>query len=186
MRRLVFSVMVLVGLGALPSVGHAQFVGDAALTDPFLAYYGFFLPRQAALAARPGPELSINQLSAARQVAAITERAGLYEPPAGLGVEGYDPNRPFANQSAFNRRSISRNGLSNGNISGNGPGEYYNRAATYYPGLRVGRGTNANIATTTSHSRGRGSNRAANVGNIRGQMNPRSGMNAGLGLGQGR
>jgi hypothetical protein len=177
MRRLLCSVTVLVGLGALPSVGQAQFVGDAALTDPFLAYYGFFLPRQAALAARPGPELSINQLSAARQVAAITERSGLYEPPAGLGLQGYDPSRPFANQSAFNRRTISRNGVSNGNISGNGPGEYYSRAATYYPSLRVGRGTNANIAATSS--RGRGGNRTNNITNVRNQMNPYAGMRGG-------
>jgi len=183
MRRLLFSTMILVGLGSLPSLSHAQTVGDAALNDPFLAYYGFFLPRQAALAARPGPEMSINEISAARQVRAITERAGLYEPPAGLGMEGYDPNRPFANQSAFNRRTVSRTGVTNANIGGTGPAEYYNRAQAYYPGLRTGRSANSYVASSGRGGRGgRGGGGARVSSMMSGQMNPMRGVPRGVNL----
>lgn len=158
MRRLWFGLAIFAGLLASSSTSHAQLVGTAALDDPFLAYYGFYLPRQAAMAAQPGPELSINELSAARQVTAITERAGLYEPPAGLGAEGYDPRHPFANGSGVSRRPLSRTGVSNANVNGEGPKQYYSRATGYYPTLRAGRGPNSYVATVrSSRARGRGS-----------------------------
>ena len=143
MRRLWISLAFLTGFAALAPAGEAQ-----NFDDPFVAYFGFFLPRQAALAARPGPEMSINEISAARQVMPLTERAGLYDPPAGIGNDVYDPNHPFANRGSVRASRLQPSGISNTNINGAGPRDYYHRTQRYYPSLRNGRGPNSYIATT--------------------------------------
>ena len=42
--------------------------------DPFSFYYGYYLPHQAAIAAQPTPLDTINQVTAARQFTALSER----------------------------------------------------------------------------------------------------------------
>jgi hypothetical protein len=168
MRRLLLSLTVLAGTAALAPAAQAQ----DGFSDPFFLYYGFYLPRQAALAAQPGPEMSINELSAARQVNALTERAGLYDPPAGLGNEVYDPTHPFVNKGRVRSGRLAASGISNTNISGAGPSDYYNRTLRYYPALRAGRGKNANVVAVRSRGGSRGPSPQMQMGTA---MSPRGG-----------
>src|SRR5690606_29500925 len=109
----------------------AQFFGTGNTNDPFFQYYGFYLPRQAALAAQPRPQDSINALAAARQYSALTERASLYDPIQPFGT--YDPNLLFGGRGGVQFGGMATHGT---NINGSGPSGYYNRTHTYFPGLR--------------------------------------------------
>jgi len=64
--------------------------------DPFQFYYGYYLPHAAAIAAQPTPLDTINQVTAARQFSALSERQGLYDPISPYGEEDLDPNRPYS------------------------------------------------------------------------------------------
>jgi hypothetical protein len=132
---------------AASTTSHAQFFnGNGATNDPFTLYYGWFLPQQAALSVRQayGPSATINALSAARQEAAYTDRASLFDPVAKYGLDyQYDPSNPFPDR----RQGTRPGGLAaaGSNINGSGPGPYYNRVTQYFPGARVGRGPNASV-----------------------------------------
>lgn len=141
MRLRVLSATIALTLLGFGSSARAQVFGGGQ--DPFTVYYGFWLPRQAALAATPRPEQTVNAMAALRQESALTERAGLYDPIQPFGV--YDPNAPFGSNRGYGKRHSSV-GYHQGNSNGNGPGQYYNRTASYFPGLRAGRGLNANAA----------------------------------------
>lgn len=159
MRRLFIGMAVVLGLTAVATPGRAQFFGNGTgdpTLDPFRFYYGIYLPRQAALAATPSPMATINAMSAARQEAALTERAGLYDPVSVYGPDlQYDPTRPFANRLQGRRPGgMAATGT---NINGAGPNMYYNRTATYFPGLRAGRGTNRNVTVGIGSPRTTGS-----------------------------
>ncbi|HEU5116791.1 MAG TPA: hypothetical protein VFT74_08970 [Isosphaeraceae bacterium] len=144
MRRIL--ILGLMSLGAVAGLGQsakAQSVGAAALfNDPFLAYYGYFIPQQLYQASRPRVEDTVQQFSAARQYTALTERSGLYDPIGALGIDE-DPFRAFGSSSRLPRTYSL--GLVNNNLTGNGPGGYYNRVNNYYPTLRMGRGGNGGL-----------------------------------------
>lgn len=144
MRRLFLGLAVVLGMLALaPSRGQAQlFGGGDAAGDPFFLYYGFYLPRQAALSVRSRPDLLINEMAAVRQQSAQTERAGLYDPASPFGSGEFDPARPFGDRTAGRRAGAGVASLGS-SVNGSGPPLYYNRSAAYYPGLRTGRGSYA-------------------------------------------
>lgn len=135
MRRLAILLTLALLTSLSASDAKAQFFGEGNFNDPFFQYYGFYLPRQAALAAQPRPQESINALAAARQYNAMTERAGLYDPIQPFGEFGSD------GQLFDRRRRGGYGGMASlgANGNGNGPTGYYNRTHTYFPGLRSGR-----------------------------------------------
>ncbi len=107
-------------------------------------YYGFYLPRQAALAASPRPEQTVNAMAAIRQQSALTERAGLFDPVQPFGSD-YDPQHPFADRSR-GRTRLGARAVHAAGSNGMGPPMYFNRTATYYPLQRSGRSANASVA----------------------------------------
>jgi hypothetical protein len=134
--------IVLVG----PAGGvKAQGLLGATGVDPFSLYFGYYLPHQAAIAAQPTPLDTINQITAARQFQAVTDRAGLYDPISPYGEEDLDPTRPLSARRTGERIAHPRSfAVSTSNAQGAGPALYYNRTARYFPQLRSGRGPNRN------------------------------------------
>jgi hypothetical protein len=125
--------------------------------DPFSFYYGYYLPHQAAIAAQSTPLDTINQITAQRQVAAISERQGLYDPISPYGEAELDPNRPYAARGGAERLAHPGTfSVTTSNVRGTGPGLYYARTARYYPQLRNGRGPNRNLAATRRGTAGVG------------------------------
>jgi hypothetical protein len=166
-RKLVCLTKVVVAawLLALPTPrASAQGIGAAAGlgfpnggVDPFSIYYGYYLPHQAAVAAQPSPLDTINQVTAARQFAAITERTGLYDPISPYGEEELDPNRSFsARRGREHLAAPYAFPISPSNVRGTGPALYYRRTARYYPQLRTGQGANRNIAVSRRSGGGMG------------------------------
>src|SRR4051812_48216891 len=79
--RLALAVTLAAGLFVPTTRANAQLLGGAGGgIDPFSFYYGYYLPHQAAIAAQPTALDTINQVTAARQFSAVTDRAGLYDP----------------------------------------------------------------------------------------------------------
>lgn len=151
-------VLGLVVAGALVGSGQsvqAQSLGANALfSDPFLAYYGYFVPQQLVWATRPRPEDTVRQYSAARQYTALTERSGLYDP---IGIPGFeeDPLRAFGGSAGGSRLpATAPMGLVNNNLMGRGPAGYYNRVNNYYPTLRMGQGGNGGLSRISGSGRG--------------------------------
>ncbi len=79
MRRPLFGLVVALGISAVSSEARAQ-VPFGNINDPFFAYYSFYLPRQQAQALSPGPEATINAVTANRQQYAATNRNGMFDP----------------------------------------------------------------------------------------------------------
>lgn len=135
------------GMGAGAGVG----------TDVFSFYYGYYLPNAAFQAAQPRTMDTLNQITAIRQFNAQTDRTSLY-----------DPISPYAeDEDQFSERGRqARGGMGGGGRSSNdsrfggsmirgaGPSQYYGRTAQYFPGMRVGRGPNRNLATLNRRSGG--------------------------------
>lgn len=142
-------VGLVLGMIGWVSPAQAQIFGNN--NDPFTIYYGFWLPRQAALAVTPRPEQTVNAMAAIRQQTALTERGNLYDPIQPFGAGLYDPANPFGNRRAGQR--LGGRAIHGGNSSGAGPSMYYNRSAAYFPGSRSGRGTNAAVAVGGSPTR---------------------------------
>jgi len=139
MRPTLTGLAVLLGLGLFATAASAQ---DGGFSDPFYLYYSFYLPRQAALAAQPGPEDEIRYNNAQRQIEVRSERAGLYEPIPAIGLDELDPMRPFGMRSGSTRMvHTSPMGMVSTNLTGRGPSGYYNHVGSYYPTLRSGSGT---------------------------------------------
>jgi len=153
-RRSLLALIAIASVGLVLPGGRAraQVINNGGV-DPFSLYYGYYLPHQAALAAQPTPLDTINQITAQRQYAAVTDRAGLYDPvsPYG-GDEELDPLRPYSPKRGGERiaRPYSYSASSATNSSGTGPRMYYNRTAQYHPNVRSGRGANRNLATVRS------------------------------------
>jgi hypothetical protein len=143
LRLAIYLGLALIGLA---SSGRAQ-----TFTDPFTAYYGFVLPRQAALALAPRPINTINDMAAIRQRNAITDRAGLYDPIQPFG-SGYDPSNPFGERSSNRRRTggLATRGMT---IAGGGVQGYHKNTQSYYPKIRTGRGVNANSSIAAGLTR---------------------------------
>lgn len=155
MRRHLLGLLVGLGCSGLATECRAQ-VPFNNVNDPFFAYYSFYLPRQQLLANQPGPEATINALAANRQQFAATNRNDMFDPTAQardlFGADGGD----FSPNSGIRRRTLSISPASRlgGNLNGLGPQGYFNTPVLrqYYPGLKPGRGRNANVANV----RGRG------------------------------
>jgi hypothetical protein len=132
------------------SPAHAQLP-----TDPFQAYFGFYLPHQAAIAQQSTPLDTINAAQAAQQFTAAADRSGLYNPSDPFGDENADPLRPYARsgRERLIRPHTFPPSTANARQRGNAPMVYYNRAARYYPTLRPSIGPNHNLAV---HRSGRG------------------------------
>ena len=143
MRRPMIGLAVALGFCLLAPAGQAQGFGN--FSDPFTAYYGFYLPHQAAIAAQPTPMDTINAVTAARQYTAPTNRTGMFDPVSPYGLD--DPDIFSAGGSGGRGRgqTLSTPAM-NSNARGTGPALYYNRTARYFPGARVGRGPNRNIS----------------------------------------
>ena len=141
MRPSRIGLAVALGIGMFATSAKAQ---DGGFSDPFFLYYGFYLPRQAALAAQRQPEDSIRAYSAQRQYAAQTDRAGLYAPFSAVGSEDLNPLAPFGSRSGSSRLArTSAMGLPAGNVGGHGVSGYHNSLGSYYPSQR---GTGASFA----------------------------------------
>jgi hypothetical protein len=117
--------------------------------DPFFLYYGFFLPRQAAISATPTVNDTLNAVTATRQATATTNRATLYDPNGNLaplddfeGPAGLGGGRARTDDRS---RSIASGRFPTGNSNGMGPAQFYSRTARYYPTLRSGKSTNRNV-----------------------------------------
>jgi hypothetical protein len=135
---------------------HAQILGTSG-ADPFSLYFGYYLPHQAAVAAQPNALDTINQITAARGYAAVTDRAGLYDPISPYGDEELDPLRPIGSRRGGERLARPQlNPGSTSNARGTGPAMFYNRTARYYPQIRPGRGSNRNLAVTRGRGAGGG------------------------------
>ncbi len=152
MRRLFLGLLVASGVSGLAAPARAQ-VPFTSVNDPFFAYYSFYLPRQQALANSPSPEATINAITANRQQYAATNRNDMFDPTAnGRDLFGESAGEFNPNPGA-RRRSVTANASRiGGNLNGLGPQGYFNKSATlqYHPGLRSGRGKNANVNVVKS------------------------------------
>jgi hypothetical protein len=168
---------------SLPSQAVAQGLGissGAILNDPFAFYYAVYLPNQQLQSLRPSPMDSINNASVARQYYAQSDRQGLYNPISPYADQKYDPLHPYSRQQGLDRTARpAKYARDPSNLDGMGPKLYYGRATQYFPGLREGRGRNANVGT-------RGSAARPSAGRGGGGMSSGGGMGAmGGGMGMG-
>ena len=168
MRHALLGLAALVAVAVWAPDSRAQ---GGTFDDPFFAYYGFFLPRQAALAAQPRVQDTINQNFADNQVYARTNRSTLSDPSGGYSAfDNYDPDAAFSGNGLKRSRSAMSHANPTGHVS-RAPGLYYNRAAQYYPTLRSGIGPNRNLAVSGRGVRGGGAGRAT-VPSAAAGMNP--------------
>jgi hypothetical protein len=167
MRRSLWVLVAVSAVSAWANPGRAQVPAASGFSDPFFLYYGWYLPRQAALADQPRIQDTISANVAAQQVYAQTNRSSLYDPNGGYGRfdpnSTYDPFNP-ASQGGPRPRSGTpmpkmRSGTPTSNINGQGPAIHYNRTAQYYPSIRQGQGPNRNVSMA-----GRGVRRGASFG----------------------
>jgi hypothetical protein len=162
MRRSLLGLMVVVGFSMVGSDARAQIGGG--INDPFFAYYSFYLPRQQAQAMQPGPEATINAVTANRQYYAATNRNGMFDPNStggdGIDSDEYFPGRP--RKAGKSSAGTGGRAVHGGNLNGLGPQGYYNsKLSSYYPNIKSGRGRNSYTYTP----RGRGfSGGAAGLG----------------------
>ncbi len=142
-------------------------------SDVFSFYYGYYLPHQQYMANQSTPMDTLNQITAARQSSASTDRSSLYDPISPYGDED-DPLGANSKRSGRSRSPSASNGgmFGGGSIRGSGPPLYYGRTAQYFPMMRSGRGPNRNLAVTKSRGGGGG------MGGMGGGM---GGMGGGMG-----
>jgi hypothetical protein len=155
MRRTLLGLVVALGVSTVASEARAQ-VPFTNVNDPFFAYYSFYLPRQQAQALAPGPDATINAITANRQQYAATNRTDMFDPRVQAGAFG-DTSGEFTPNAGVRKRTLSA-GASRvgGNLNGLGPQGRFNAANQYYPGLRTGRGKNANVAVVRARGFGGG------------------------------
>lgn len=158
LRRIGLGIMALGLLSAASSTARAQ---DGGFSDPFFLYYGYFLPRQAALATQAHPEDLYRAQAAQRNYAAAVDRSGLMDPGAGIGYDELDPNRPFGLRSGSTNMvrttptglpsSVARTGHS-------APRQHFANHGSYYPTIRSGvtAARRPPVVAPTSGARGRG------------------------------
>ena len=156
--------------------------GGGILNDPFTFYYAVYLPNQQLQAMRPRPMDTINEVSVTRQYYAQNDRRGLYNPISPYATQEYDPLHPYSRQQGSERGARPfQFARDPSNLDGTGPSLYYGRAAQYFPGLRPGRGRNANIYSKGGASRPAGNYTGRGAGTGMG-----GGMMGGMGGGYGR
>jgi hypothetical protein len=155
MRRPILGLAAAAAIVLLAPADRAQ--GQGVLSDPFSFYYGYYLPHQASMAARPTPLDTINNVTAQRQYAAQTDRSALYDPISPYAEDEADPFRAYGGGGRRGgaggppRVQSFTYGKDNSNTRGEGPAMFYNRTARYFPTLRVGRGPNQNLAADRPH-----------------------------------
>ncbi len=151
MRRSLLTLAIFCGIALVgaPSSAQAQFGNNFA--DPFSFYYGYFIPSQIYQSSIPKAEDTVRMYSAQRQVNALTERAGLFDPIGSTGTDPFDMFGDTAGRGGAGGRPrvgnlprTNRTGPVNTHINGSGPMGYYNRDP-YHPNLRLGRGANRSI-----------------------------------------
>lgn len=162
MRRALIGLAFVGMLSAVGSSAQAQV--SAGFSDPFFLYYGFYLPRQASLAAQPTTQTMLSDVTQSRQNFTLADRAGLYDPvQSPFNVDQIDPSSPFARRGAerlphLPPPSVVRPRAHNGMA----PGPYYNRTARYFPSTPSGSGPNRNVAQSRA-SRGGGGGMAGGM-----------------------
>jgi hypothetical protein len=170
MRRLVLGLLVALGISAFGAEARAQLFGG--VNDPALAYYALYLPRQQAQAMNPGPEATLNAVSANRQAYAATGRNSAFDPDSS-GLDSLDFGFDYNPNGKARKRPVLANsgkfGVHGGNLNGLGPQGYYQSQALnkYYRELRSGRGRNANVSVTRG-GRGMSSGGYGGVGGLPG------------------
>jgi len=153
MRHSLLGLVVALGFAAVASEARAQ-VPFTNVNDPFFAYYSFYLPRQQAQALSPGPEATINAITANRQQYAATNRNGMFDPSGAAS----GPDDEFGLNSGARKRPLTASsgrfarGIHGGNLNGLGPQGYYGggKLVNYYSDLKTGRGKNANVSVIRS------------------------------------
>jgi hypothetical protein len=177
LRATVATIVLSGSLFCFPSSAKAQGLGAGGdiTSDPFTFYYAFYLPNQQLQSMRPRPIDTLNQAVANRQYYAQMDRRALYNPISALGDQSYDPLHPYSGQNQERIARPYRFSQDPSNIDGTGPSLYYGRAANFFPGLRAGRGPNANV-TNRGRSSALGRPRALSGGGGGG-----GGMGGGMG-----
>jgi hypothetical protein len=169
----------------MPGRAQAQgFAQGSLLNDPFSFYYAFYLPNQQLQAMRPTPLDAINNAMVARQYYAQDQRRNLYNPISPYSEQKFDPLHPYSRQQGSERAARPFRFINDpSNAKGTGPALYYGRAAHFFPGLREGRGKNANVYSRGYASRPRGSALPGGMGGVGGGMGGFGGMSGMGGMG---
>ena len=159
LRATVASVVASGALLCGPSAAHAQGGlggggGGDLVSDPFAFYYMFYLPNQQLQSLRPRPIDTLNQAVAQRQYYSQMDRRTLYNPISAVGDQTYDPLHPYSGQNQERVARPYRFSQDPSNADGMGPSLYYGRAASFFPGLRSGRGANSMVFNRTSRALG--------------------------------
>jgi hypothetical protein len=185
LRAATGSTVLVVCLISLPGEVFAQAAGlgvssGAILNDPFSFYYAVYLPNQQLQAMRPSPNDSINSALVTRQYYAQNDRSGLYNPISPYADRNYDPLHPYSRQQGTERTARPYRFARNpSNLDGTGPSLYYGRAAQYFPGLKEGRGRNANVYSKGGSARPRGNYTGKGAGGGGGMGGGMGGMGMG-------
>jgi hypothetical protein len=155
MRRPIVASTIALAICLIAPGGRAQAQLLGGGGDPFSLYFGYYLPHAAAIAAQPTPLDTINQITAQRGYAAMTDRAGLYDPISPYADDSdplgpYDPKRKGERIGKATQFSMSTPSASSAHSQAIGPAAYYNRTARYFPQARVGRGPKKNLGVVRS------------------------------------
>jgi hypothetical protein len=144
---------------ALGQGANAQNQFSPGFSDPFFLYYGFYLPRQASIAAQPTTVGALNDIAAARQNYAVSDRAGLYNPqpspfdPSAPG--GPDMLAPFQRQGAQRLPRIPQH-FANPRVANQQRLPHFNELASRYPTARSGTFINKNTVVRSRFAGGMG------------------------------
>ena len=150
--------------------------------DPFQFYYAYYLPNQAMLSMRNRPIDTLNQFTAARQYYAQTDRRSLYNPISATGDDTYDTLHPYAGQGKERMAQPFRFARDPSNPMAPVPRFITVGRQQFFPGLRVGRGPNANVVQRRSRRRGMGG-MGGGMGGMGGGMGGMGGGMGGMGMG---
>jgi hypothetical protein len=172
MRIRLLGLGLAFGLSLFASSARAQ---DAGFSDPFFLYYGFFLPRQNALASQAQPEDFYRNQGLQRQYAAQVDRSGLYGENGYIGQEELNPLSPFGTRSGSTRmvRTVPQGLRTTVSLRGHSaPPDTFQQTRNYFPGQRSGMGPR--------QSRGGGSFGASGPPRSVGMPTPMAGMGGGV------
>ncbi|ADV64180.1 hypothetical protein Isop_3623 [Isosphaera pallida ATCC 43644] len=138
-RLVLLAVLTVLTLAWGSAPAQAQFGGfGGPQTDPFSAFYGFFLPRQQALANQPSINRQLNEIAIQRQRRIPTiNRDEFGDPFDSFGLEALDRELlmeadPYASRE---RRTpvLDPTGPASLNTNGRGPLGYFDNSTRYFP-----------------------------------------------------